>query len=167
MISGWTQAIGRDSEQGLELMEVEFTRATSIGPLFRFYAALLAEARLKFGKVSDALAVLKWALDTVSEPGVGLFVPELYRLQGICQLRLDSCNNEDAMASLEMAADVAKQQNAVLFQLKAAMSMAAAANSLGQSERGLRPLRELWTNLPDGFEARELAEAKQLLLTKS
>jgi predicted ATPase len=163
MLSGWLQAVGQDSEQGLELMEIEFTRAAAIGPLFRFYAALLAEARLKFGKVTDALAVLKWALDTVIEPGVGLYVPELYRLQGMCLLRLDSGNKEDAMASLQMAGDIAKQQNALLFQLKAAVSMAAAADSLGQSERGLKPLRELWSNLPDGFEAKEFAEAKRLL----
>ncbi|MDB6147175.1 MAG: adenylate cyclase, partial [Spartobacteria bacterium] len=166
MLSGWLQAVGQDSEQGLELMEIEFTRAAAIGPLFRFYAALLAEGRLKFGKVTDALAVLKWALDTVSEPGVGLYVPELYRLQGMCLLRLNSGNNEDAMASLQMAADIAKQQNALLFQLKAAVSMAAAADSLGRPERGLKLLHELWTNLPDGFEAKELAEAKRFLLIK-
>lgn len=141
-----------------------FQRAIAIGPLFRYYAALLAEARAKFGKVSDALTVLQSALETVTEPGIGFCVPELYRLQGVCLLRLDSRNKEDAMTSLQMAVDIAKQQNAPLFQLKAAINMADAAGSIDQSERGLQPLRDLCANLPEEFDAPELAEAKRLLL---
>jgi class 3 adenylate cyclase/tetratricopeptide (TPR) repeat protein len=163
ILSGWVQAVGRDSDQGLELMEAEFTRATAIGPLFRYYAALLAEARAKFGKVSDALTVLRWALDTVTEPGIGFCVPELYRLQGVYLLRLDSDNQEEAMTSLQMAVDIAKQQKAALFQLKAATDMANAASSIGQPETGLQPLRYLFANLPEGFDAPQLAEAKRLL----
>jgi len=163
ILSGWARAVGQDSDQGLELMEAEYARAVAIGPLFRYYAALLAEARAKFGRVSDALAVLKSALETVTEPGIGFCVPELYRLQGVCLLRLDSHKKEEAMTSLQMAVDTAKQQKATLFQLKAAINMAEAANSMGQSERGLQPLRDLCANLPEGFDAPQLGEAKRLL----
>jgi class 3 adenylate cyclase/tetratricopeptide (TPR) repeat protein len=163
MLSGWLQAVGQDSEQGLELMETEFARGAAIGPLFRFYAALLAEARAKFAKVSDALTVLQWAIESVTEPGIGFGVPELYRLQGTCLLRLDSPKEEEAMTSLQMAVDIAKQQNAALFQLKAAIDMANAANSIGQPERGLQPLRDSCANLPEGFDAPVLNEAKVLL----
>jgi predicted ATPase len=148
---------------GLELMEAEYARAVAIGPLFRYYAALLAEARAKFGKVSDALTILRWALDTVTEPGIGFCVPELYRLQGLYLLRLDSHNQEEALSSLQMAVDIAKQQKALLYQLKAAIDMANVASSMGQSERGLQPLRDLHTNLPKGFDTPELAEANRLL----
>jgi len=147
----------------LELIEAEFPRAYAIGPFFRYYAALLAEACVKFGKLSDALKVLQSALETVTEPGIGLCVPELYRLQGECLLRLDSHNKEQAMSSLQMALDVAKQQKAVLFHLKAAISMAAAARSIGQPERGIQPLRDVCANLPEGFDAPQLEKAKQLL----
>jgi class 3 adenylate cyclase/tetratricopeptide (TPR) repeat protein len=163
VLSGWARAVGQDSEAGLELIEAEFPRASAIGPFFRYYGALLAEARAKFGKFSDALAVLRWAIETVTEAGVGLYVPELYRLQGVCLLRLDSHHEEEAMTSLQMAVHIAKQQKAVLFQLKAAISMAAAARSIGQPERGLQPLQDLCANLPEGFDVPELAEAKRLL----
>jgi hypothetical protein len=92
-----------------------------------------------------------------------VFVPELYRLQGMCLLRLDSHNEEDAMSSLQMAVDIAKQQNTTLFQLKAAINIVDAASSMGQPERGLQPLRDLCANLPEGFDAPQLAEAKRLL----
>jgi predicted ATPase len=162
VLSGWTRAVGQHSEAGLELIETEFPRAYAIGPFFRYYAALLAEARAKFGKVSDALTILRSALETVTEPGVGIWVPELYRLQGLCLLRLDSHSKEEAITSLQMAMDTAKQQEATLFQLKAAINLAELANSMGQPERGLQPLRELCANLPEGFDAPQLAEAKQL-----
>jgi tetratricopeptide (TPR) repeat protein len=163
ILSSWAHAVGQDSDAGLELMEAEYARAVAIGPMFRYYAMLLAEARAKFGKVSDALTVLRWALDTVTEPGIGFCVPELYRLQGVCLLRLDSHKKEEAMSSLQMAVDVSKQQQAPLLQLKAAISMAGAAGEVGQPERGLQPLRDLCANLPEGFDAPQLAEAKRLL----
>jgi predicted ATPase len=163
LLCGWARAIGSDSAAGLELMEAEYPRAIAIGPLFRYYAALLAEARIKFEKFADALGVIKWALDTISEPGIGAYLPELYRLKGICMLRLDAHHEEEAMSSFRMAVDISKQQNAPLFQLRAAISMAGAAGEMGQPERGMHPLRDLCANLPEGFDASELREAKQLL----
>jgi len=59
--------------------------------------------------------------------------------------------------------DIAKQQKAPLFQLKAAINMAGAAGEMDQPERGLQPLRDLCANLPEGFDAPQLAEAKRLL----
>jgi hypothetical protein len=147
------------------LMEAEFARATAIGPLFRYYAALLAEARAKFGKVSDALTILRWALDTVTEPGIGFCVPELYRLQGLYLLRPDSAN-EDAMNSFQLAIDIAKQQKAALFELKVGIDMANAARSKGQSKKAIQSLRDTCANLPESFDAPQLAEAKRLLSTK-
>jgi tetratricopeptide (TPR) repeat protein len=163
VLSGWARAVGQHSEADLELIETEFPRAYAIGPFFRYYAALLAEARAKFGRVSVALTILRSALETVTEPGIGLYVPELYRLQGVCLLRLDSHKKEEATVSLQMAIDFAKQQNAPLFQLKAAIDMANAASSIDQPERGLQPLRDLCANLPEGFDAPQLAEAKRIL----
>jgi Predicted ATPase len=163
VLSGWARAVGQDSESGLELIEAEFPRASAIGPFFRYYAALLAEVRVKFGRVADALTLLRSALETVTEPGIGFCLPELYRLQGVCLLRLNSPNEKEAMNSLQMAVDTAKQQEAPLFQIKAAINLAELANSMGQPERGLQPLRELCANLPEGFDAPQLAEAKRLL----
>ena len=124
---------------------------------------LLAEARLKFGKLSDVLSMLRWALDSVTELGIGFCVPELYRLKGVCLLQLDSTNEKAAMGSLQMALDVAKQQKATLFELKAAIDLAKAGSSLAQPESYLQPLRDLCANLPEAFDAPLLAEAKRLL----
>jgi hypothetical protein len=144
-------------------METEYPRASALGPFFRYYAALLAEARAKFGKVSEALTVVRSALETVTEPGIGIFVPELYRLQGICLLRLNPDNWEEAMTSLQTAIDVAKQQNATLFQLKAAIDMANAASSIGLSNNGFQCLRDCYAGLSEEFDAPQRAQARELL----
>ena len=91
-------------------------------------------------------------------------MPELYRLKGVCLLQLGSANEKEAMSSLQMALDIAKQQKATLFELKAAIDMAEAASSIGQPERGLKTLRDLCANLPEGFDAPQHAIAKALLI---
>lgn len=68
-------------------MEAEFPPASAIRHMFRYYAALLAEGREKSGKVPEALTLLQSTLETVTEPGLGFYISELYRLQGICLLR--------------------------------------------------------------------------------
>jgi predicted ATPase len=163
MLCGWADAMGNHSAAGLELMEAEFPRASAIGPFFRYYAALLAETRAKSEKFSDALTILRSQLVSLPEPGIGFYLPELYRLQGLCLLRLDASHEKEAITSLQMAVDIAKQQKATLLQLKAAISMAGVASSLGQPEKALEPLRELCANLPEGFDAPQLGQAKLLL----
>jgi class 3 adenylate cyclase/tetratricopeptide (TPR) repeat protein len=159
---GWARACGADLAEGLEIMEGEFPRA-SAGPYFQYYTGLLAEIRVKAGRVADALAVVEAALAKVTEPGVGAHLPELHRLRGECLLRLDSGNVEMAVHSLQTAIEIAKQQHALLFQFRAAVSLANMCVSMGQADRGIAPLRELRRALPEGFEAAELAEADGLL----
>ena len=127
--------------------------ASGIGPFFRYYIMLLAEARMKFGKFLRHLPSCsrRWQRN---EPGVGLFVPELYRFRDFV-LRLDSNNESDAIKSLATAVDVAKQQKATFSrELKAAIDLAKAAGASGQQERGLQPLRDVCTNSRRGSTLR-------------
>ena len=163
LLSGWGHAIATDFDEGMSVMEAEFARASQIGPLFRYYAALLAEGRQKPGRYADALTLLGSAIATVTEPGVGFYVSELYRLQGTCLLQADAANQDEAMRSLRTAVDIARQQGATMLELKAATSLARAAIAIGRPSDGLDALRDLCAALPPQFEAPSLVEAKQLL----
>jgi tetratricopeptide (TPR) repeat protein len=163
IFSGWNRAIGQGSVAGLELMEAEFPRAWAIAPMFRYYAVLLAEVRAKFGKISEALDGLQWAIKSITEPGVGLVVSELYRLRGLCLFQLDPGNEKEAVDCLETALDIARAQKAALLHLKAALDLFAVAKSAGQPERGLRPLRDFCSNSPVEFDAPQLKAARELL----
>jgi predicted ATPase len=132
--------------------------------LFRYYAALLAEGREKSGRFSEALTLLGTTLESVTEAGVGFYISELYRLRGICLLRADHGANEDAaMQSLRMAVDVARKQSATTLELRAAVSLARAAISIGRPAEGVTSLRELCATLPPEFDAANLREANDLL----
>jgi len=163
LLSAWARAVGRDSKADLAVVEGEYPRAITIAPLFRYYAALLAEAQLKFGKVSEALTILESAIETVTEPGVGFCVSELYRLKGIGLLSQESPDKEQAVNLLRMAIDVAKQQDATVLELKAAISLAEAERSIGQAEKGMASLRDICASLPKEFDAPQLAKAKAML----
>ena len=162
-ISGWACAIAGDLDAGLAIMEAEYPRAVALGPFFRYYAALLAEGRVKSGRVADALAVLQTALDTVTEAGVGFYISELYRLQGICWLRTGGADEEEGRRALRTAIDVAKQQQATLLELRAAVSLAREAAARGWPATELEPLRELCATLPPEFDHANLREAKAIL----
>jgi class 3 adenylate cyclase/predicted ATPase len=163
MIRGWALATVGDLCAGVAMMEAEFPRAYAVGPFFRYYAALLAEGLEKAGRFSDALDVLRSALATVTEPGVGVFVPELHRLQGIALMRIDGASKEEGIQSLRTAVEVARQQGATLFELRAATSLARAAVQLGRPREGIHVLSEVCSALPREFNSGELSEARQIL----
>ena len=164
LMSGWERAFTTDLDAGVSVMEAEFPRASAIGLFFRYYAALLAEGRERAGRFADALTVLRPVLESVTEPGVGFYVSELYRLQGTCLLQLaDGSHVDEAMRSLRMAVDIARQQGATLLELKAAMSLARGAVAIGRPAEGIVPLREVCASLPPEFDAPLRNEARQLL----
>ena len=161
LVSAWARAFGTEIDPGLAIMEAEYPRASAIGPLFRYYAAILADVREQAGRTADALALVKWALGSVTEPGVGMYVAELHRLHGVCLLNLGA--DDEGRRALQTALDVGKQQGATLFRLKAALSMAKAALARSWPRESLEPLRAVCCELPAEFDAPWLAEARQVL----
>ena len=160
--SGWATAFGGDVETGLGVMEAEFPRASN-GPLYRYYAALLAEVRAGAGRWADALAVVEAALKTVTDPRVGMYVPELHRLQGECLLRLEPDNSEAGQRAILTAMETARAQSAPLLELRAAVSFVRACTAAIAAPEALRRLRDVIAHLPDEFQAREFEEARRLL----
>ena len=92
-----------------------------------------------------------------------MFVPEHHRLRGVCLLRLGSEHVDEATRSLQTALDVAKQQGATLFELRAALSLAKAAAAQGRAAEGQQSLRSVCADLPPEFDAPELEQARRLL----
>ena len=83
-MSGWARAYGEGLADGLGGMETEFARTAGMGPLPQYYACLLAGVRLASGDTARALELLDPIVDSVNEPGVGFYLPEVYRARGEC-----------------------------------------------------------------------------------
>jgi class 3 adenylate cyclase/predicted ATPase len=162
-MSGWARAHGEGLADGLAAMEAEFARTAGMGPLPQYYACLLGSVRLASGHTARALELLGPILDSVDEPGVGFYLPEVYRLRGECLLRLDPQRLDEAVDAFEAAITAAKQQHALEFQLRAALSLARACSAAGTSGKGIAPLREVIALFDGNDDPPELAGARQLV----
>jgi tetratricopeptide (TPR) repeat protein len=129
---------------------------------FRPYGLLrLAEAIERQGDHAAALAAVREGLKIEQEQGQLQWDAELHRLEGVVLLGLNRL--EEGQSALEEALHIARRQEAKAYELRAATSLAR-----WQGERGLRAAaRDLlgpvygWFN--EGFETRDLKEAKALL----
>ena len=162
-MSGWARACGADLAEGLQIMETEFARVSTMTPVPQFYARVLASARLAAGQPERALELLDAILNAVTEPRVGVYLPEIYRLRGECLLRLDPPRFDEALGEFETAIAISKQQKAHVFQLSAAMSLAHAFATVDMPGKGTAPLNDAVGAFSDNDDNPELAIARQFL----
>jgi tetratricopeptide (TPR) repeat protein len=162
-MSGWSTACSDDLAGGLAAMETEFPRVAATGPLLQFYTVLISSVRLQAGQVARALEPVEAFLAAVREPGVGCFLPEVHRLRAECLLRLDPPRLDEAVRELEVTIAMAKQQQARLFELRAAICLAGAWATKGESEKGVAALRQAVGAFSGDDDPSELAIARQIL----
>ena len=113
--TAWATAVGAGIADAAGLVDAEIASATASGPLPQYFIGLAAEVLLGAGRAADALAHLDRAIAGIDEPGVGFYVPEIYRLRGECLLALDRNNNNEARQAFVAARDIADRQGAVIF----------------------------------------------------
>ncbi|MGB7098666.1 MAG: hypothetical protein WBD95_07850, partial [Xanthobacteraceae bacterium] len=124
LLWGWATATEVGAAKAAQLIDTEIDNATRVGPVPQVYLALAGEVLLAAGRPADGLAHLDRAIAAIDEPGVGLYLPEIYRLRGGCLLALDRANKDEAKRAFAAARDIANRQGAVIFERRAAMSLA-------------------------------------------
>jgi predicted ATPase len=124
VLVGWATATGAGVADAVRLIDAEIAGATAVGPLPQYYLGLAAEVLLAAGRPADALAHLDRALAGIDEPGIGIYLPEIYRLRGACLLALDRNNTDEARSAFAMAVEIAKRQGAVIFARRAGEAVA-------------------------------------------
>ena len=126
--TAWATAVGGGIADAARLVDAEIASATASGPLPQYFSGLAAEVLLSAGRAADALAHLDRAIAGIDEPGVGFYVPEIYRLRGECLLALDRNNNNEARQAFVTARDIANRQGAVIFAHRAQACLAELTN---------------------------------------
>jgi predicted ATPase len=128
---------------------------------------LLAEAYGKTGQVEKGLTALTEALAAVDSTGERWYEAELYRLKG--QLRLQSqvpspkSQVEEAEACFLKAIEIARKQQAKSLELRAVMSLSRLWQQQGKKEEARQMLAGVYTWFTEGFDTKDLQEAKVLL----
>jgi len=145
------------------VMESEFARVSVMGPHPAYYAGLMASILLEAGEVGRALALLDAILESVKEPGVGFYVPEIHRLRAECLLRADPANFDEAVRGWEAAIATARQPQARTFESRAAIGLSRAWATKGAPEKGVAALREIVGVFTADDSPPELATAQEML----
>jgi predicted ATPase len=130
---------------------------------------LLAEASGKAGRAQEGLAVLAEALATARRTGERWYEADLYRLKGELMLEpLESGapspkTEAEAEACFEQALDIARSQETRLFELRAAVSLGRLRKRQGKKQEARTQLAEVYGRFTEGFDTKDLREARTLL----
>jgi class 3 adenylate cyclase/tetratricopeptide (TPR) repeat protein len=122
LLAGWATAVGSGVADAARVIETEIDSATAAGALPQYFLGLAAEVMLAAGRPADCIAYLDRAIAAIDEPGVGCYLPDIYRLRGECLLALDRDRKEEARLAFETAREIAQRQGAMIFEHRARAS---------------------------------------------
>jgi predicted ATPase/DNA-binding SARP family transcriptional activator len=123
--------------------------------------AALGEAQALAGRPEEGLATLAKAMDMVEETDERHWEAELHRLQA--ELLLMQDKDTEAKASFQKAIEIARRQNANSWELRATTSLARLLQKQGRRDEARQVLAEIYGWFTEGFDTRDLQEAKSLL----
>jgi len=183
ILRGWALAEQGQAEEGISQIRQGLVAYQAIGgDLFRpYFLALLAETYGKIGQCEEGLTLLTEALAAADKNGERFYEAELYRLKG--QLTLQQFNVQgstfnvtspqhptpstqveaEAEACFLKAVEIARKQQAKSLELRAVMSLSRLWQQQGKKEEARQLLAEIYDWFTEGFDTKDLQEAKTLL----
>jgi adenylate cyclase len=127
------------------------------------YLVLLAEALGAIGRLDAALESLDEAEVAIERSDERHYEPELHRLRGELLLRRSSTAHADADACFNRAVDIAHQQGAITWELRAATSLARLWVEQGRTPDARLMVAGVYDRFTQGLDTADLVEAKALL----
>ena len=163
--NGWATAERGDVELGLKEMHrgLDAKRATGAEIKVPYFLGVLATAYARAGEPAEALPLLAEALDRVGKTGERWFEAELHRRKGHVLLCLPERNEDAAEACFRQAIAVGQEQQAKLWELRAATSLARLWRDQGKPAEACDLLAPVYGWFTEGFDLQDLKESKALL----
>jgi predicted ATPase len=189
ILRGWALAEQGQEEEGIAQIRQGLAglRATGVETFTPYFLALLAEAYEKAGQIEEGLSMLADALPVRDKSR--FWDAELYRLKGELLLaqeiksqkqeeaggwRLETGPSpqapslkphvsSEAEACFLKAIEVACRQQAKSLELRATVSLARLWQQQGKQAEAYRMLSEIYGWFTEGFDTKDLQEAKALL----
>jgi len=153
---------GGETLEGIEIMRATMEEAEKIDARFLrpLHLGHLAAAHASIGQSEAGLRLLDQAINIAGETQEQFFAAELHRLKGWMLLEL---GNNQGGAELERALSIARGQQARLWELRAAMSLARLWCDQGRRADARDLLAPIYGWFTEGFGTPVLKEAAALL----
>src|SRR5262249_54507616 len=148
---GWARAKNCDLTEGISLLRSGSTafRSTGAEVYVPHHTALLAGAYEIAGQIDEAVTLLDDALQMVERKGERWLEAELNRQKG--QLLLRQGRTGTAEAAYCKALDIAREQEAKMWELRAAMSLARLRGDQGRYTEARDILAPVYGWFTEGF----------------
>ena len=186
MMQGWALAEQGQVQEGITQMRQGLAdwRAMGSGVAASYFLSLPVEAYGKGGQLEEGLTILVEALAIIHKTGEGNSEAEIYRLKGELTLQESkveshrsqvqsqkpvlsdaegSQGEKEAEACFHKALEVARKQQAKSWELRTATSLARLWQKQGKKEEAHDLLAPVYEWFTEGFDTRDLQEAKTLL----
>ena len=120
-----------------------------------------AAGLIHYGEYSEARQVLAQAVDHIEKVETELWEPEVYRLLG--EIERLSGSSETAAQFYQQAMEIAGRQNAKLFELRSANSLASMWVEQGKESDGMRIVQETLDSFAGSADLKDVQDAHGLL----
>jgi predicted ATPase len=163
ILRGWATVKNGDVTEGMALLRSGSAayRAAGQEAWMPFFVALQAAACEMAGQIEEGLTLLEEALQIVERTGERWLEAELHRQKG--ELLLRRGHSEAAEELYCKALDIAREQEAKLWELRAAVSLARLRRDQGRRAEAGDFLAPIYGWFTEGFDTADLKEAKALL----
>ncbi|MCV7120541.1 AAA family ATPase [Mycobacterium nebraskense] len=161
---GWALAQQGEVAKGIsDIREgINRRRAYGIGAVWPWFLVLLAEAYGAVGQLGEGLAALEEALQWVQQNDERLYEAEAYRIRGELLLKQHVPDTAEAEQCFERGLQVARQQQAKSWELRAAMSLSRLWQQQGRRDDARELLMPVYDWFTEGLDTADLQDAREL-----
>ena len=156
----------RDFERGTALVRATLEKGEGTGWMacYPTYLGTLAQGLAGLGRIAEALATIEQALAKADRGGERWYLPELLRIKG--EVLLQSAADGSAAEAEDCfvgAIDVSRDQGALFWELRGALSLARLRVSQNRQEDARRILAPVYGRFPEAVETADLRCARVML----
>jgi tetratricopeptide (TPR) repeat protein len=153
--------------EGLAVLREAFETCRQTGWRLSYpeFTGSLAQALAGLGRPDEAYDAIARAIESAGgrADGQQWYVPELLRIKGDILLRRGSERAEAAASCFDQAAEIAREQGALSWELRIGLSLCRFRATQGRGGEARPKLASLYDRFTEGFGTSDLVAAKQLL----
>jgi predicted ATPase len=165
LLGGWARVALGEESGGIEAIEqgAADLAVTGTGYAATYFLSVAADAYRMAGRTREGIALLDTAEERGRRTGEPLMGAEIQRLRGELLLQSSAGDESEAESRFHRALEMARHQGAMLFELRAAVSLGRLWQRQGKRAAARKLLSSVYEQFTEGFDTPDLKQAKALI----